>query len=398
MFLLKLGARRQITYQCGRYQPFLSHLNVLAKTELQQCPHDDTVADVFRKLPHSQLESLPTFMVRDLIRRKVLESSRLLDQYYLIAIDGTGVYHFAQQHCPYCLTRKNSKTGEILYSHHVLEAKLVTPYGLALSVATEFIENAEEFDSSLSEEKRKQDCELKAFKRLAPKLKSMFPQLKICLLLDSLYATQTVMAICKKYHWEVVINFKEGSIPSVYEEHTLMKQSQTQNTMRWHPSPDTSQHITWTNDILYTKAKYRLAVIECTESINSPEKTTTTFVYLTTLNVTKDRVRALANQGGRKRWNIEDGFNTQKNRGYELEHVYCGDYNAIKCFYFCLQIAHIINQLFEKGSLTKELRKRLGSIKNLTHDLIIQMFTSTITTQLVNRLMVRSFQIRLDSS
>lgn len=78
------------------------------------------------------------------------------------------------RHCPKCLERKaGDKT--IYYYHPVLEAKLVTASGLAISLGvTEFIENVDP-------EATKQDCELKAFCRLAPKLKAAFPQLRICL-------------------------------------------------------------------------------------------------------------------------------------------------------------------------------------------------------------------------
>ena len=73
-----------------------------------------------------------------------------------------------------------------LYLHPLLEAKLVAPCGLALSVGTEFIENpAAEISTprprcakptTLSAyEKVKQDCELKGFARLAPALKRDFP-------------------------------------------------------------------------------------------------------------------------------------------------------------------------------------------------------------------------------
>ncbi|MDT8392083.1 MAG: transposase [Lentisphaeria bacterium] len=61
--------------------------------------------------------------------------------------------------------------------------------GLALSVLSAFIENGgEEYD--------KQDCELKAFYRMAPELKRQFPRLPVCLLLDSLYANETLLDIC----------------------------------------------------------------------------------------------------------------------------------------------------------------------------------------------------------
>ncbi len=398
LFLLKLEARRQITFKLGQYPPFISHLNALAGTSVSKCPHDDAVADTFVLLPYEELDGLRCRMVHALIRRKLLESSRLFGEYYTIAVDGTGVHYYNSRHCEHCLTKKNSTTGEILYYHNVLEAKLVTCDGLAFSIATEFIENPDEYDPALSTEKQKQDCELKAFKRLAPKLKAAFPQLRICLLLDSLYAAQTVMAICREYHWEAIISFREGSIPTVYQNHCRLRECQQDNRLRWTTPADARQTIIWSNNIHYQD--YTLAVLECLETTrhHTSNEQKKTFVYLTTFNVTRDRARAVVNEGGRQRWNVEDGFNTQKNRGYELEHVYCGHPNASKAFYLCLQIAHIINQLFEQGNLIATLRKRLGGIKNLTDDLRMNMLLYPVDLKLLEQLFSKPFQIRLNSS
>ena len=73
-----------------------------------------------------------------------------------------------------------TQNGKTLYYHNVLEAKLVTPNGFALSLMTEFIENP-------GENPTKQDCELKAFYRLAQRLKKQFPRLPILLTMDGLF-------------------------------------------------------------------------------------------------------------------------------------------------------------------------------------------------------------------
>jgi hypothetical protein len=39
-------------------------------------------------------------VVETLIRKKVLYRYRLLDRYFLIAIDGTGMLTFPERHCP----------------------------------------------------------------------------------------------------------------------------------------------------------------------------------------------------------------------------------------------------------------------------------------------------------
>jgi hypothetical protein len=102
-----------------------------------------------------------------------------MKRWFVVAIDGTGVMNFSQKHCEHCLY-KRSKRGKLSYFHNVLEAKLITPNGFSISIATEWIENPQgEYD--------KQDCELKAFKRLAAKLKKPFPRLPICITADGLY-------------------------------------------------------------------------------------------------------------------------------------------------------------------------------------------------------------------
>lgn len=398
LFVLKLEARRQITYKLRHYASFVSHLNALAKSSISQVPCDDAVADFSKQLPYEEVDALRSRMMQKLIRGKVLAHSRLFGEYYTIAIDGTGVHYYSTRHCEHCLTKKSSKTGEILYFHNVLEAKLVTCQGLAFSIATEFIENPDDYDPALGAEKQKQDCELKAFKRLASKLHEQFPQLKICLLLDSLYAAQCVFAICRRYGWQAIISFKEGSIPTVYKDHLLLQQHQSDNLLRWTTAKNARQEIIWTNGIVY--GDQTLALTECQETatIGGNKKQTKTFVHITTFTITKDRVRAVVNEGGRQRWNVEDGFNTQKNRGYELEHVYCRNENAAKVFYLYLQIAHIVNQLLERGSLTIALRKALGSIKNLTNDLMMHMLMQPISIEALEQLFMSSFQIRLDST
>jgi hypothetical protein len=263
---------------------------------------------------------------------------------------------------------------------------------MAFSIASEHIENLGEDNYDLSKEKEKQDCELKAFKRLAPKIKEAFPQLRICLLLDSLYAANSVMDICKEYGWMYIICYKEGSIPSVYEEFLSLLSIQDTNHCNW----DTTaawQQIHWTTDIKYHQhALHIIRSLDTYKDSNEKKK----FLYLTNIKPTRSTVCALANGAGRQRWKIENqGFNTQKNGGYNLEHVYSENGNSAKCFYLCLQIAHIINQLIEKGSLIENACKKYGSIKNLTSHLRDVMRYIIFEPLDIQSLLKEPFQIRL---
>ena len=152
VFLLKLGSRRQIRFELDS-PTALENLNRLAGCRQDRVPHGDTLNYFLGRLAPGELAGLRRRRVNRLIRMKALDGGRLLG-HFLAVIDGTGQLYFRRRHCPHCLER--TVGGQTQYFHHVLEAKLVTPEGLAISIGTEFIENADPKAS-------KQDCELKAF-------------------------------------------------------------------------------------------------------------------------------------------------------------------------------------------------------------------------------------------
>ncbi len=139
-------------------------------------------------------------------------------------VDGTQTYSGKRKLNDGCLERHYNKgTAEETVNYHcdVLEAKIVFGESLVVSIASEFIENNgedAERQKDLSEEKRRQDCETKAFERLAWKIKKAFPRLPIILLADSLYASEPVMDTCRDNGWDFIIRYKTGSIPSIMEE------------------------------------------------------------------------------------------------------------------------------------------------------------------------------------
>jgi hypothetical protein len=108
----------------------------------------------------------------------------------------------------------------------------------------------------------------------------------------------------------------------------------------------------------------------------------------------------LANEGGRLRWKIEnEGFNTQKNGGFELKHAYSEDEIATKIFYVLLHIAPLIFQLVEKGSLFRQaFLKGVGSLKNIAFCLLEAWRNLRLNTNGLVNLFNGKFQIRFDSS
>ncbi len=395
LFVCHLGARRQINHKLRGNQASAAKFETLFG--VAQCPHGDTLEAAFSRLQPAELQEVVSGMTETLIRRKVLGTTRLLGQYYLVVIDGTGVLVFPERHCAHCLTR--TQHGVTTYYHPVLEAKLVTATGFALSLMTEFIENPGEFPT-------KQDCELKAFYRLAARLKQRFPRLPLCLLLDGLYAGGPTFTCCEHYGWKYLITLQDGDLPSIHRDFEALLPLAPENHLRFTPSgyPQTPQEFHWMNDLAYVDTQqhpHTLAVINCRESHPvAGQSKVMQFRWVSNFNVTAQNVLALTNQGGRLRWKIEnEGFNVQKNRGYALEHAFTQNPTAAKVFYFLLQMAHLLSQLMLHGSLFRHAFPHgVGSAQNLAWRLLeawrnVRRPLADLLTRAIGR-----FQIRFDSS
>ena len=346
MFIFKEGSRNAFNNDRQEGQ-FKKNYERVFKLRL---PHMDTVDKVMRQLAENELEELKIKIIRILLEKKVLHKFRF-EKKWTIAVDATGVVSFDKRHCEHCL-HKTSKKGKTTYFHNVLEAKLVFTNGFSISLGTEWVENPSEYD--------KQDCELKAFKRLAVKLKKWFPRLPICILADSLYPSQPFFDICKDNRWNFVVTLKEGTLPSFWGEALSLLEISKKNN-RTERLIDRNESINrdyaWVNEIDYHGHLLNwVKCLEQVEKISRYEVNSCQFVHITNLPVTYVNV-AKINQTVRLRCKIEnEGFNTQKNHGYNLKHKYSrNNQNASKNYYSCLQIGHLINQLVELSNDFKEL-------------------------------------------
>lgn len=316
-------------------------------------PHADASDDVLRILPPGELEILKAHLVSGLIGQKIFRKFRFLGKHHLVAVDGTGMATFKERHCEHCLTKTSKKNKVTTYFHYVLEAKIVTSSGLAISLASEFIENIPGRDYD------KQDCEQKAFVRLAEKIKTYFPRLPICILADGLYPNNTVFDICEDNNWLFIITLKDGNLKTFQTEVGLLKQTaHKQSVFKADKTTRTTLEYSYLNDIEYSDRCF--SWVECHETIVKPKEKKTShqrFTYITNVRQNKDNLIQTADSG-RLRWKIEnEGFNTQKNLGYALEHKFSRkSFIAMQNYYQLLQIAHMINQLVERCKPVIEIK------------------------------------------
>jgi hypothetical protein len=257
-----------------------------------------------------------------------------------------------------------------------------------VSLDSEFIENADAADSQgKNAEEVKQDCELKALHRLLPRIKKTYPQLRFVMALDSLYACGPVFALAQELNWSFVVTFKEGRTPALWREFQALLPECPENTLKQTWGDGRVQEFRWVSQLDYEDSQrrgWKLNALECTETTADGDQQY--FAWLTPLPVGRKTVAEIAQKGGRDRWKVEnEGFNRQKNSGLNLEHVYSIDPEKWKAYYLLLQIAFILMQLVERGSLLRRLAaeigrpfwKLFGSLKNVARRLLDSVrFTS----------------------
>ena len=387
MFIFQQGSRNAFN-NLRQEAKFSKQYRRLFKLRL---PHLDTVHRMLCQLPDTALEHLKQQLVKALLEKRALHKYRLFGRYFVVAIDATGTMSFAERHCDQCL-HQTSKTGKTTYFHTVLEAKLITSNGFAISLATEWIANP-------LEKYEKQDCERKAFVRLAAKLKQLYPRLPICLTADGLYPYQGFFDICRAHQWTYILTFKDGSLPTVWQEvKELRPLCLTYNRCerRFLNGQQIEQVFHWVTDIDYHG--HRLQWLECVETVDVLERdeyTENRFVHLTNLDVTAQTVRVLS-ATGRLRWKIEnEGFNTQKHLGYALEHKYARvNWQAAKNYYQCLQIGHLINQLTVLSTTFQVLLEGKITLRHLWRTMIAFLLYGRLRRSTLEAFAGRRYQMR----
>jgi len=387
LYLFGLKSRRQADFRLdARGTKVLPNLNRLAGTQQTTRPVHGTLDHFVGHVVPSGFAAVRTRMLRQLIRTKVLDPARLLG-YLVVPLDATGQFAFRQRHCDQCLVQRHQQTT--IYYHEVLEAKVLGPADLVFSLASAFIENADAptpTDRRRSAEAVKQDCELSAFSRLAPQLKQEFPQLRLCLAVDALYACGRFFQACQDNHWAFVCSFKPTSLPTAWEEFQSLLPLCSANRLERHLPGGVRQVYRWVPRVGYTDSQGRTWSFNAVQLEETVGDQTTTFAWLTPLPVSARTVEAIAIQGGRHRWKIENqGFNRQKNSDLNLQHLFSTDPEKLKAYYYLLQIACILLHLLEQGSLLRRLAEEygrtpwqlFGSLKNLAWLLLESIRCST---------------------
>lgn len=307
-------------------------------------PHHVTLNEYLEKFDFEELEAVKQDIITKLIRRKTFNDARVCGQ-WLVLVDGTELDKGSKKKNEGYLRRcmnKGTEDETIQYHRNVLEAKIYLGYGIVASIGTEWIENDPDYEEkSMSDAQIKQDCESKAFIRLAKKIKKRYPRLPICIVADALYVSVNAMKTCEENGWKYIIRYKEGAASSIMKEF---------NSLPRHESA--GKGTEYANGVVYGKLGER-TVNMLTYKEKKKDGKETSFMWITDITITEKNASKLI-MAGRNRWKIENqGFNRQKHWQGNLEHACSWNDQAQKVHYVMEQIADIMKQLYELFCLKK---------------------------------------------
>ncbi len=286
-----IESMQSMTYEFIREEVTENLFRFMGEDKKPYLPHAVTINEYLERLDYKELQKVLQNQVYGMIRSKNFYDARFRKK-WLVIVDGTQTYSGARKINDGCLERhynKGTEEEKVNYHIDVLEAKIVLGENLIVSIGSEFIENNgedAEKQKGISEEKRKQDCETKAFKRLAEKLKKAFPRLPIILLADSLYASEPVMDICCDNKWDFIIRYKTGSIPSITEEYDRI------------PERGKAKQAEYVNEIDYNGTPVNM-LRYWEETVIRKETVRKEFQWLTNIRITQKSWRKWAGNDGK---------------------------------------------------------------------------------------------------
>jgi hypothetical protein len=350
MFVLQTGSRRRTNEKLSA--PAMKSALMALFPDLESLPHHDTLYRLLAAIEPERIEQAQVALVRESIRDKKF-SDYLVEDCYLIAMDGT--QKMVRQLLPddRWLERQVGAEGKkrSQYYVYVLEANLVLSNGVSFPLMSEFLDYGKG-DS----EREKQDCEQRAFFRLAERLKKAFPHLRIMVLLDGLSASGPVMSCCRDYGWHFMIVLQDGSLPQLWQEYHGLRRLLNEKERLTHRWGDRKQSFELVNDLQYCwgengKKRLTLHLVVCQESWEEVDERGTrvtrssTWAWISDRPFSQKTVHVRCNLGARHRWGIEEGFLVEKQQGYCYEHCYAENWNAMRGYHYLMRIGHLLNLL-----------------------------------------------------
>jgi len=304
---------------------------------IDHVPCDTQMREILDPVSPESVRPLFKSVFGQLQRGKALEAMMFLDDYYLLALDGTEYFSSKTIHCASCL-QKVHHNGSITYYHQMLGAALIHPDQRA--VIPLMPEPIVKQDGT-----GKNDCERNAAKRFMAKLRKDHPHLKFIVTEDSLSSNAPHIETLQAHGLHYILGVKDGDHAYLFEQVQAAAQAGRVTSYERHDRAARVVHrFRFVNDMPLNTSN-RDVRVNFIEYWELGEHKRQHFSWVTDLRVSQRNVYHLM-RGGRARWKIEnETFNTLKNQGYHFEHNYGhGTQHLSVVFAMVMMLAFLVDQ------------------------------------------------------
>lgn len=335
----------------SRHDDIVSH-NLRTLYEIEAAPCDTRLRERLDQVDPASLRRVYRELFAALQRGKGLEGFEVFDGYYVLSVDGTGVFSSQKIHCDQCC-KKHHRSGRVTYYHQMLGAVLVHPEQReVIPLAPEPILK--------QDGQRKNDCERNAAKRLLTRLRREHPHLKCIVVEDALASNGPHIKQLQSLNYRFILGAKPRDHTALFHWVETSEATQTWN----HTDEQGVRHrFRYHNAVPLNDTHFDLEVnfIEYWEV--RPNGKTQHFSWVTDVPLSEACLMQIM-RIGRSRWRIEnETFNTLKNQGYQCEHNFGhGHQHLTTVLMHLMMLAFLIDQIQQRCCrLFQQGIKKMGS-------------------------------------
>jgi hypothetical protein len=266
---------------------------------------------------------------------------------------------------------------------------------------------AMDVNAEQSDEKLKQECELKATQAILPIIREAFPRMVIVFLGDSLYANRSMIRLCNELNMEYLIVLKEGSLKTLHKKCNELNETEfyqkycTRKTSEFLKERTIQKQASWFNkvdigeDVSTNVLRYKDEIQH--KGVCEPGYKG---AWISSRKINHGNCFDIATEG-RSRWNQEDVHNTFNTRGYEMQHDMARtDPNLLMVWRFITLLATFAFTLFQY-TVVAQMGRLSRSLKKFAQDMLNELLT--IPWEIIKQSHILSqervqFRYRFDSS
>lgn len=359
-----------------------------------------TIEKFLKNLDEDSINDLMISYFKDLQKSKFFHQhpQLMLGDFFLLAADCVHTHTYLRPHhhdnngnntCDCCLKRTHNKGTDkekTLWVHNTLVLSFVFFGGLKIPIYRYPIHAKQlvGFEDA-SEDKYKQECELVALKMVLPKIREQLSRMKIVLLLDGLYSNRPTIRLAQDCRCGYIIVRKEACLSTLgkeCDEHAASdnhKKNCVKNSQYQEGELLTKRKYSWFNS-MYLGEGVSTNVLRFSEKKFKKNKEVSSYKceWLFSWRLSS-RTCELAVKQARARWEVEDLFNTMKNRNFNLNHDYsrdpraCFNWQALALFAFGIfELFRFSEAVKQRGTWTQTAlaEKLLGQLLHFLTDKI----------------------------